>query len=111
MKVRKQIERQEEIKKNLEAYYYTLNLFERIIDLNSSLADEESETINVPSEIQELFLKGKNLSEEIVDEATGLVSKDATPVKNSIYSPSYKRRIMGLLLRHTMNEAMRRSER
>jgi carbon-monoxide dehydrogenase medium subunit len=59
----------------------------------------------------ENFLKGKNLSEEIVKEATGLVSKEATPVKNSIYSPSYKRRIMGLLLRHTMNEAMRRSKR
>jgi 4-hydroxybenzoyl-CoA reductase subunit beta len=55
----------------------------------------------------ENFLKGKNLNEEIVKEATVLVSKEATPVKNSIYSPSFKRRIMGVLLRHTMNEAMR----
>ncbi len=59
----------------------------------------------------ENFLKGKNLNEEIVKEASGLVSKEATPVKNSIYSPSYKRKIMGVLLRHTLNEAMRRSKR
>jgi 4-hydroxybenzoyl-CoA reductase subunit beta len=53
------------------------------------------------------LLKGKVLTEEIVKEATGLVSKEATPVKNSIYSPSFKRRVMGLLLRQTLRKAMR----
>ena len=57
----------------------------------------------------ENLLNGKELNEEIVEEAAGLVSKEAAPVKNSIYSPSYKRRMMGLLLRSAMNEAMRRS--
>jgi DNA repair exonuclease SbcCD ATPase subunit len=59
-KIRKQIERQEEIKKNLEAYFFTLSLFERIIEQSSGLADEESEPINVPQEIQELIIKAKN---------------------------------------------------
>ncbi len=55
------------------------------------------------------FLKGKDLSEEAIEEATGLAPKAATPVKNSIYAPSYKRRMMGLLLKCTLNEAIGRS--
>jgi 4-hydroxybenzoyl-CoA reductase subunit beta len=57
------------------------------------------------------LLKGKILTEEIVKEAADLVSKEATPLKNSIYSPSYKRRIMKSLLRYSLNETMRRAER
>lgn len=56
------------------------------------------------------FLKGKDLSEEVVAEASALASKEGTPVKNSLYSPSYKRKMMGLLLKCTMNEAMGRAE-
>lgn len=59
----------------------------------------------------ENVLKGKDLSEEIVEEVAGLASQEATPVKSSIYSPSYQRRIMELLLQSTLKEAMRRSKR
>ena len=54
-------------------------------------------------------LKGKDLSEDIMKEVAGLVSKEASPVKNSVYSPSYKRRMMGLLFRNAAGEAVRRS--
>ena len=54
----------------------------------------------------EAFLKGKELSQGIVEEASGLASKEAGPVKNSIYSPSYKRTIMGRLLECTINETI-----
>ena len=67
LKLRKQIERQEEIKKNLEAYFYTLNLFERIIEQNSSLAEEESEHINVSQEIQEIIIKARSHFSEAKD--------------------------------------------
>jgi len=56
------------------------------------------------------FLKGKDLSEELLEEANQIASKEASPVKTSIYSPSYKRRMMGLLLRSAIQEAMRRKE-
>jgi CO/xanthine dehydrogenase FAD-binding subunit len=56
------------------------------------------------------FLKGKDLSEELLEEANQIASKEASPVKTSIYSPSYKRRMMGLLLRSAIQEAMRRGE-
>jgi CO/xanthine dehydrogenase FAD-binding subunit len=53
----------------------------------------------------EAFLKGKDLSEANMNDAADLASREAKPVKTSVYSPSYKRRLMGLLLK----EAMRRS--
>ena len=56
------------------------------------------------------FLKGKDLSEELIEEATRVASKEASPVKTSIYSPSYKRKMMGLLLRSAIQEAMGREE-
>lgn len=59
----------------------------------------------------ENFLNGKDLNEEVVEELYGLIPREATPVKTSIYSPSYKRRIMGLLLRRMINEAVGRSKR
>jgi len=54
------------------------------------------------------LLKGKELGEDLMEEASGIASKEATPVKTSLYSPTYKKRVMGLLLRSTMSEAMRR---
>ncbi|MGD9321968.1 MAG: FAD binding domain-containing protein [Desulfobacteraceae bacterium] len=51
-------------------------------------------------------LKGKDLNEEVVEEASGLAAEEAKPVKNSVYSPSYKRRMMGVLLRCSMNDAI-----
>ena len=56
------------------------------------------------------FLKGKNLSEELIEEAGQIASKEASPVKTSTYSPSYKRKMMGLLLGSAIQEAMGRKE-
>lgn len=57
------------------------------------------------------FLGGKELNEETLEEAVGLSSQEATPVKTSLYSPSYKRKVMGLLLKSALKEAMRRAGR
>ena len=59
----------------------------------------------------ENFLRGKDLSEEILEEVVGLAPKEGTPVKTSIYSPSYKRKIMGLLLKSALKEALRETRR
>ena len=55
------------------------------------------------------FLNGKELSAENVKAASDLAAKEAKPVKTSVYSPSHKRRMMGLLLQNAVNEAKRRS--
>ena len=57
----------------------------------------------------EEFLNGKQLSAENVKAASELAAKAAKPVKTSVYSPSHKRRMMGVLLQNAMNEAKRRS--
>ena len=57
----------------------------------------------------EAFLNGKDLSDQTINEAAELAAKEARPVKTSVYSPSYKRRLMGLLLNSTMSQTMRRS--
>ena len=56
----------------------------------------------------ENFLTRKDLNEKILEEAVGLASKEGTPVKTSIYSPSYKRKLMGLLLKNALKETLRR---
>ncbi len=56
-------------------------------------------------------LGGKDLSEGILEEVDGLVSQEATPVKTSIYSPSYKKKMMGILLKGALREVMRRTGR
>ena len=55
------------------------------------------------------FLNGKELSAENVKAASDLAAKKAKPVKTSVYSPSHKRRMMGLLLQNAVIEAKRRS--
>jgi 4-hydroxybenzoyl-CoA reductase subunit beta len=55
----------------------------------------------------ETFLDGKELSEKTINAASELAAKEAKPVKTSVYSPSYKRRMMGLLFQ----EAITRIER
>ncbi len=55
------------------------------------------------------FLNGKELSAENVKAASALAAKEAKPVKTSVYSPSHKRRMMGLLLQNAVIEAKRRS--
>jgi CO/xanthine dehydrogenase FAD-binding subunit len=51
-------------------------------------------------------LRGKALSAEVVEAACGLAPKEAKPVKNSVYSASYKRRMMGQLLLCSMHAVM-----
>jgi 4-hydroxybenzoyl-CoA reductase beta subunit len=57
----------------------------------------------------EAFLNGRDLTDNTVDEAAGLAAKEAKPVKTSIYSPAFKRKMMGLLLKSAVSRAMRRS--
>jgi 4-hydroxybenzoyl-CoA reductase beta subunit len=57
----------------------------------------------------EAFLNGKDLSKAIVKEASDLASKEAAPVKNSLFSPGHKREMMGILLQSAVKEATRRS--
>lgn len=57
------------------------------------------------------FLNGKEWSAENVKAASDLATKAAKPVKTSVYSPSHKRRMMGLLLQNAVNEAKRRSSK
>ena len=57
----------------------------------------------------EAFLDGKDLDEENIQAAGELAAKEAKPVKNSVYAPAHKRRMMGLLFKEAVGEAMRRS--
>jgi 4-hydroxybenzoyl-CoA reductase subunit beta len=57
----------------------------------------------------EAFLNGKELSEEALEEAAGMAAKEARPVRTSVYSPAYKRRLMGLLLKEAVSQSTRRS--
>jgi 4-hydroxybenzoyl-CoA reductase subunit beta len=52
----------------------------------------------------ELFLQNKPLTQEVIEEAIGLTSKEAKPVKTSLYPPSYKRKLMGILLRKALQD-------
>jgi 4-hydroxybenzoyl-CoA reductase subunit beta len=58
----------------------------------------------------EKFLKGKKLTEEVISDAAGYANKEATPVKSSLYSPSYKRSAMRALLDSMLSQAMRRAQ-
>ena len=55
----------------------------------------------------ETLLQGKKLKAEIINEAGELATKAAKPVKTSIYSASYKRKLMGLLFRCSAENALR----
>ena len=52
----------------------------------------------------EAFLDGKDLSEENIEAASELATKEAKPVKNSVYAPAHKRRMMGLLFKEAVNQ-------
>jgi CO/xanthine dehydrogenase FAD-binding subunit len=51
------------------------------------------------------FLRGKELTDENINAACDLAGKAAGPVKTSLYSPSHKRKMMGLLLRGAAEKA------
>jgi 4-hydroxybenzoyl-CoA reductase beta subunit len=57
----------------------------------------------------EALLDGEDLSQAVVAEASNLASKEAAPVKNSIFSPGHKRKMMGILFQNAVNEATRRT--
>ncbi len=57
----------------------------------------------------EAGLNGKELSEDSLNGACDVAAKVAKPVKTSVYSPSYKRKVMGLLLKDAVSRAKRRS--
>jgi 4-hydroxybenzoyl-CoA reductase subunit beta len=57
----------------------------------------------------EAFLKGKTPDQNAIKEASDLAVREAKPLKTSVYTPSHKRRMMGLLFQSAANEAMRRS--
>lgn len=54
-------------------------------------------------------LNGKTLSEDALNAACDLAGKEAKPLKTSVYSPSFKRKVMGLILRDAVNRAERRA--
>jgi len=58
----------------------------------------------------EALLSGKPLNEALIEEAIVLAPKEASPVKSSLYSPSYKRSAMGLMLRNCIKEAIGRTK-
>jgi len=57
------------------------------------------------------YLAAKDLSDERLEQAIRLASKEVTLVKTSIYSPPYKKKIMERLLKSTLKEAARRGRR
>lgn len=57
----------------------------------------------------ESFLEGRDLSEGNIEAACDLAAKEAKPVKNTVYAPSHKRRMMGLLLKEAVSQAKGRS--
>ncbi len=54
------------------------------------------------------FLNGKELADDLLEEAGKIASKEAGPVKTSNYSPAYKRKMMGQLLQNGLKQAVGR---
>jgi 4-hydroxybenzoyl-CoA reductase subunit beta len=52
------------------------------------------------------FIKGKQLSEEVIEAVDGLVAKEARLMKSSIDTLSIKRKMMGCLVGEAIREAM-----
>jgi len=55
----------------------------------------------------ESLLNGKALTNDLVEQASEISTKEAKPVKSSIYSPAYKRRLMGILLQSVLSKRIR----
>jgi len=54
----------------------------------------------------EFFLQGRELNEDNIKAACDLAAAEASPVKTSVYSPSHKRKMMGLLLRGAVEKTL-----
>lgn len=52
------------------------------------------------------FMKGKQLGEEVIQAVDGLVAKEARLMRSSIDSLSFKRKLMGLLVKDSIRQAM-----
>jgi 4-hydroxybenzoyl-CoA reductase subunit beta len=57
------------------------------------------------------FLRGKELNDETREKAVDLSHKEAKPMKTSLYSPSFKRKMLGRLLSIGLQEVVRRARR
>ena len=57
----------------------------------------------------ESFFKSKSPDKNTIEETSQLVAGEAKPVKTSVYSPSYKRKMMGLLFQSAAEEVFGRS--
>ncbi len=57
------------------------------------------------------FLRGREFNGETLEQAVDLSSKVARPANTSMYSPSFKRKILGRLLRTGLQEVARRAGR
>jgi len=55
----------------------------------------------------EAFLNGKNLTRDNLAAAGDLAAGEAKPVKNSLFLPAFKRRMMGTLFKEAAAQAMR----
>lgn len=55
----------------------------------------------------ENLLNQKDLTETLIEEAGALASKEAQPVKTSLYSSAFKKKMMGILLKRALKETER----
>ena len=55
----------------------------------------------------ENLLNQKDLTEDLIEEAGSLAAKEAQPVKTSLYSSAFKKKMMGILLRRALKETER----
>lgn len=52
----------------------------------------------------ERMLKGTMLDDGVIEKASSEVTREISPMRTSIYSPSYKRRMAGILIREALEE-------
>jgi len=65
-----------------------------------------------PIEIKEAeeLMKGKEISEELIEEVGGLAQKAARPVANTATSPGYRRKMAGIFTKRALREAVSRAK-
>lgn len=65
-----------------------------------------------PIEVEEAekLLKGKPISEEIIEEVEALAQKAAKPMANTATLPGYRRRMAGIFTKNVLREALSRAK-
>lgn len=71
----------------------------------SGVGEGPSET----SEIEKMIV-GKTLEDSLIDSVSQQVTKAISPMRTSIYSPAYKRKMAGILLREGLNKLKSESQ-